>query len=126
MPRWVAPPLVMVTSPQGAHDVLTSDDVDRTAAHDEIRHVLGPNLFDLPNAPLAPAAAHAAATVHQAPRLPLHAEGCAPLGVRTDAGSCPAGCLKPSLVTPPHPMVPDMPIYRAMGSSPYDDLVSGP
>ena len=31
MPRWVAPPLVMVTSPQGAHDVLTSDDVDRTA-----------------------------------------------------------------------------------------------
>ncbi|KIU13751.1 cytochrome P450 [Mycolicibacterium llatzerense] len=54
MPRWVAPPLVMVTSPQGAHDVLTSDDVDRTAVHDEIRHVLGPNLFDLPNAPWLP------------------------------------------------------------------------
>lgn len=48
-PRWLAPPIVVVTSPQGAHDVLSSGDVDRTLAHDEIRHLMGPNLFDLPN-----------------------------------------------------------------------------
>jgi cytochrome P450 len=53
-PRWLAPPLVMVTSPEGAHDVLTSDHVDRTAVHEEIRYVLGSNLFDLPNAPWRP------------------------------------------------------------------------
>lgn len=48
-PRWLAPPTVVVTSPQGAHDVLSSGNVDRAPAHDEIRHLLGPNLFDLRN-----------------------------------------------------------------------------
>lgn len=48
-PRWLMPPMVVVTSPQGAHDVLSSDGVDRAPAHDEIRHLLGPNLFDLRN-----------------------------------------------------------------------------
>ncbi|MEB3023090.1 cytochrome P450 [[Mycobacterium] crassicus] len=51
MPRWLAPPMVLVTSPQGAHDVLVqaSADVDRHRIHDELRHQLGPNLFDLRN-----------------------------------------------------------------------------
>jgi len=48
-PRWLVPPTVVVTSPQGAHDVLSSGDVDRAVAHDEVRHLLGPNLFVLPN-----------------------------------------------------------------------------
>lgn len=48
-PRRLAPPIVLVTSPQGVHDVLRSGDVDRAPAHDEIRHLLGPNLFDLRN-----------------------------------------------------------------------------
>ncbi|MEB3070864.1 cytochrome P450 [[Mycobacterium] vasticus] len=48
-PRRLAPPMVLVTSPQGVHDVLSSGDVDRAPAHDEIRHLLGPNLFDLRN-----------------------------------------------------------------------------
>lgn len=48
-PRWLAPPVVVVTSPQGAHDVLSSGDVDRATAHDELRHLMGPNLFDLRN-----------------------------------------------------------------------------
>lgn len=53
-PRWLTPPVVVVTSPQGAHDVLSSGDVDRSPAHDEIRHLLGPNLFDLRNEPWLP------------------------------------------------------------------------
>ncbi|RAV01374.1 cytochrome P450 [Mycolicibacter senuensis] len=53
-PAWLSPPLVVVTSPQGAHDVLSSGDVDRAPAHDEIRHLLGPNLFDLRNEPWLP------------------------------------------------------------------------
>jgi cytochrome P450 len=53
-PRWLMPPTVVVTSPQGAHDVLSSGDVDRAPAHDEIRHLLGPNLFDLRNEPWLP------------------------------------------------------------------------
>lgn len=48
-PRWLMPPMVVVTSPQGAHDVLTSADVDRAPGHDELRHLIGPNLFDLRN-----------------------------------------------------------------------------
>lgn len=48
-PSWLTPPMVVVTSPQGVHDVLSSGDVDRAPAHDEIRHLLGPNLFDLRN-----------------------------------------------------------------------------
>ncbi|MDQ2628509.1 MAG: cytochrome P450 [Actinomycetota bacterium] len=53
-PHWVTPPMVVVTSPQGAHDVLTSDWVDRAPSHDEVRYLLGPNLFDMPNAPWLP------------------------------------------------------------------------
>lgn len=53
-PSWLTPPVVVVTSPQGAHDVLGSGDVDRSPAHEEIRHLLGPNLFDLRNEPWLP------------------------------------------------------------------------
>ncbi|WP_373692446.1 cytochrome P450 [[Mycobacterium] kokjensenii] len=53
-PRWLAPPVVLVTSPQGAHDVLTNADVERNPAHEEIRHLLGANLIDLPNGPWLP------------------------------------------------------------------------
>ncbi|MDD7813749.1 cytochrome P450 [Mycobacterium sp. CSUR Q5927] len=53
-PAWLSPPIVVVTSPQGAHDVLSSGDVDRAPTHDEIRYLLGPNLFDLRNEPWLP------------------------------------------------------------------------
>lgn len=51
-PRWVSPPFVVVTSPQGAHDVLAASD----GAFDKemIVHVqnrsLGDNVFNLPHA----------------------------------------------------------------------------
>src|SRR5262245_25608373 len=46
-PKWLMPPVVIVTSPQGAHDVLgrTGADIDKTVVHEEVRHLLGPNLF---------------------------------------------------------------------------------
>ncbi|TFV58419.1 cytochrome P450 [Mycobacterium sp. PS03-16] len=55
-PRWLTPPVVVVTSPQGAHDVLTADRsaTDRMRVHQEVRGVLGANLFVLPNEPWAP------------------------------------------------------------------------
>ncbi|GFG68804.1 cytochrome P450 [Mycolicibacter senuensis] len=53
-PTWLTPPIVVVTSPQGAHDVLSSGDVDRAPTHDEVRYLLGPNLFDLRNEPWLP------------------------------------------------------------------------
>jgi cytochrome P450 len=47
-PSWITPPLVLVCSPQGAHDVLGRTDglVDKALPiFDEIRRVLGGNLF---------------------------------------------------------------------------------
>ena len=48
-PRWLVPPVVVVTSPQAARDVLgrSAEDMERTSVHDEMRALLGPNLFDL-------------------------------------------------------------------------------
>ncbi len=55
-PRWMAPQIVVTTSPQGAHDVLarTGNGTDRTRIHEEMRHLLGPNLFDLQDEPWSP------------------------------------------------------------------------
>jgi cytochrome P450 len=48
-PKWLMPTAVIVTSPQGARDVLgrTGAHVDKTRVHEEMRHLLGRNLFDL-------------------------------------------------------------------------------
>jgi cytochrome P450 len=48
-PKWLAPTVVIATSPRGAHDVLGRGGqyVDKTIIHQEMRHLLGPNLFDL-------------------------------------------------------------------------------
>ena len=48
-PQWLMPPVVIATSPRGVHDILGRGGryVDKTIIHQEMRHVLGPNLFDL-------------------------------------------------------------------------------
>ena len=49
-PGSMAPPLVLATSPKGAHDVLSRPDafLDKTLPfHEELRLVIGSNLFDL-------------------------------------------------------------------------------
>ncbi|OBF91379.1 cytochrome P450 [Mycobacterium sp. 852002-51163_SCH5372311] len=48
-PRWLSPTVVVATSPQGARDILgrAGQYVDKTIIHQEMRHLLGPNLFDL-------------------------------------------------------------------------------
>lgn len=50
-PKWLAPALVVVTSPRGGHDMLGRSDafVDKTIIHNEVRKVLGGNLFTLPH-----------------------------------------------------------------------------
>ncbi|KWX23476.1 cytochrome P450 [Mycolicibacterium wolinskyi] len=55
-PKWLMPPVVVVTSPQGAHDILGRGGrlIERTRIHDEMRHLLGPNLFDLTYEPWLP------------------------------------------------------------------------
>ncbi|MCU1700111.1 MAG: cytochrome [Mycobacterium sp.] len=55
-PRWLGPAVVVATSPQGARDILgrTGAEIDKTRTHDEFRHVLGPNLFDLRHEPWLP------------------------------------------------------------------------
>ncbi len=56
-PRWLAPPIVLVTSPAGIRDVLSvkDDSVDKTSpVLNEFRRILGANLFDLPYAPWLP------------------------------------------------------------------------
>jgi cytochrome P450 len=52
-PKWLMPPVVIATSPQGAHDVLgrSAEHTERTRVHHEMRQLLGPNLFDLTNEP---------------------------------------------------------------------------
>ena len=52
-PKWLNGPIIWVTSPTGARDVLgrKDDACDRTAVHREMRHLMGDNLVDLPNAP---------------------------------------------------------------------------
>ncbi|HEY6573381.1 MAG TPA: cytochrome P450, partial [Mycobacterium sp.] len=48
-PQWLVPEIVVVTSPQGAHDVLGRSDaiVERTRVHGEMRSLIGANLFDV-------------------------------------------------------------------------------
>lgn len=55
-PKWLMPPAVVVTSPQGARDVLgrNGGHVEKTTIHREVRNVLGPNLFDLTHEPWLP------------------------------------------------------------------------
>jgi len=46
-PRWLMPEVVVVTSPQGIHDVLGRSDavVERTRLHSEMRSLIGASLF---------------------------------------------------------------------------------
>jgi cytochrome P450 len=52
-PGGTGPAIVFVMSPSGARDVLArnNDSCDRTLVHEEMRHVMGDNLADLPNVP---------------------------------------------------------------------------
>ncbi|OBG15725.1 cytochrome P450 [Mycolicibacterium celeriflavum] len=55
-PQWLMPQAVIATSPQGAHDILgrSGAHIEKTVIHQEVRNVLGPNLFDLPYEPWLP------------------------------------------------------------------------
>ncbi|MGV0717844.1 cytochrome P450 [Mycolicibacterium sp. XJ662] len=55
-PKWLMPTVVVVTSAQGARDVLGrgGGHLEKTRVHSEMRHVLGPNLFDLTHEPWLP------------------------------------------------------------------------
>jgi cytochrome P450 len=50
-PRWLVPPVVVVTSPRGGHDMLSPSAavMERVSAHAEMRALLGDNLFDVPH-----------------------------------------------------------------------------
>ena len=50
-PKWMYPPLVLVTSPEGIGDVLARNHVfgERCIVHDEVRHLAGDSLWVLPN-----------------------------------------------------------------------------
>ncbi|KRD14212.1 cytochrome P450 [Mycobacterium sp. Root265] len=52
-PAGTGPSIVFVMSPTGARDVLArnNDSCDRTLVHEEMRHLMGDNLADLPNVP---------------------------------------------------------------------------
>ncbi len=56
VPKSVAPPIVLVTSPSGIRDVLGRADnlADRSTIHEEVRNVVGDNLFVLPNSAWPP------------------------------------------------------------------------
>jgi cytochrome P450 len=51
LPKFIAPPLVLVASPGGVRDVLGRTDglTERCQIHEEVRNVAGDNLFVLPN-----------------------------------------------------------------------------
>jgi cytochrome P450 len=55
-PRWLMPPMVVATSPQGARDILArgGGHIDKTRVHHEMRRLLGANLFDLTHEPWLP------------------------------------------------------------------------
>lgn len=48
-PSWLMPPVVLAASPQGIRDILGRKDdfIEKTVVHQEMRHLLGGNLFDL-------------------------------------------------------------------------------
>jgi cytochrome P450 len=56
LPRFIAPPVVLVSSPAGIRDVLgrTDELAERCQIHQEVRNVVGDNLFVLPNRPWRP------------------------------------------------------------------------
>ena len=56
LPKFLAPALVLVTSPNGVRDVLGRTDglTERCLIHEEVRNVSGDNLFVLPNREWAP------------------------------------------------------------------------
>ncbi len=49
-PKWLVPPVVLVTSPTGIYDVLGRNDAlaERCVVHEEVRHLAGDSLFVLP------------------------------------------------------------------------------
>jgi cytochrome P450 len=49
-PKWLVPPIVVVTSPDGIRDVLGRNDAfsERSLIHEEVRHMAGDSLFVLP------------------------------------------------------------------------------
>jgi cytochrome P450 len=51
VPKWIFPPIVAVTSPDGIRDVLGRNDAfsERCIIHEEVRHMAGDSLFVLPN-----------------------------------------------------------------------------
>jgi cytochrome P450 len=55
-PKRLVPPIVVTTSPAGIRDVLGHTDafVDKMTLHEEMRHLLGDNVFDLPHEPWLP------------------------------------------------------------------------
>lgn len=55
-PKWLIPPIVLVTSPSAIRDVLGRNDelAERCRLHDEVRELAGDNLFVLPNEPWLP------------------------------------------------------------------------
>jgi cytochrome P450 len=56
-PRWLIPPIVLATSPEGIRDIVSVRDgsVDKTSiVMTELRRLLGGNLFDLPHAEWLP------------------------------------------------------------------------
>src|SRR6202048_772182 len=50
-PKWMVPPIVLVTSPNGIRDVLGRVDEfsERCQVHEEVRQLAGDSLFVLPN-----------------------------------------------------------------------------
>jgi len=50
-PKWMLPPVVVVTSPRGGHDMLSRPDsvMERVSTHVEMRKLIGDNLFDVPH-----------------------------------------------------------------------------
>jgi cytochrome P450 len=55
-PKWLVPPLVVVMSPNGIHDVLGRNNAfaERCQVHDEVRQMAGDSLWVLPNEPWVP------------------------------------------------------------------------
>jgi cytochrome P450 len=55
-PKRLVPPMVLATSPAAIRDVLGRTDafVDKMSLHEEMRHLLGDNMFDLPHEPWLP------------------------------------------------------------------------
>jgi cytochrome P450 len=93
-PKWIMPPLVFVSSPQGAHDVLARTDAfaerGATPIALELRRLLGDNLFVVPHRQWLPRrrALQPIFTKHHVPRFAGHmAEVAEQLADRWAAGA---------------------------------------